>query len=683
MQTSVNVIEISRIMELTSAHEFNEELQRENNRLRDDLIAANAREDELRLQIQNLQIELTTKNQELEDLKGRLQIVDSIRSESEQTAQSALDEERFFHHQQMTKLKQELANLAEKHQKSNEEVASLKKELESAQKDAFAGKTQLENVLAKTSAAFSVNFGTIDEALAFVVARPHFEAQTSAELEKMKARVDKFKRKLKLQVGVIRESADEIKRLKAEKARLEMESTRTSKMFERELSRAEKEIDSIQRSNKRRMARMMENMKTVESITRIEPNMVVYRSPPVSVVPSKMEVDEEKQERVKDKLHNARARVSELESENKKWTKQNNELAQRIKELEAQNANLEMQRKCVEVNLNEANSQLQLLRETAQKSNEKKLWAKLKAARSRIGTDTATIEGLQKSIADMSVQIQELETKLAEEKVQATRMSLESKNQFEEKQVVVEPVAPVKEEITFRDCRVDGIPKEIEGDLVRILENQQMQASAKMKGVLQTVLSYDKRLLEDSEKAQTRARTELTCVNDSLTGFLSDVAQVVLGRQIDTKEFVDQASVRNELAGTIKATCEQAGHIDKCCQRIEALKAKNHKLTGKLQKYHRKLIESDCSSQIEKLASQIKDMRQTIANLEAQVSDLTMQRNGLQEAIEAQQKEFLEKIQVARTESLADYEAIINKLKARCSEQQATIQTISRQVSTL
>lgn len=108
----------------------------------------------------------------------------------------------------------------------------------------------------------------------------------------------------------------------------------------------EKEIDSLHRSNGRRIARMLENMRAVETITRVEPNMAVYRALLVSVVPSIAPEDEEKQERLKEKLHNAGLRVTELETDSMKWQKQNADLVRRVKDLESQDGNLETQRKC-------------------------------------------------------------------------------------------------------------------------------------------------------------------------------------------------------------------------------------------------------------------------------------------------------------------------------------------------
>ena len=58
--------------------------------------------------------------------------------------------------------------------------------------------------LRQTSTAFATQFSTVDDALAFVIARPHFEAQTTAELEKVKAKEAKYKRKLKSQAVALR-----------------------------------------------------------------------------------------------------------------------------------------------------------------------------------------------------------------------------------------------------------------------------------------------------------------------------------------------------------------------------------------------------------------------------------------------------------------------------------------------
>ena len=126
-----------------------------------------------------------------------MQIVDSVRNESEHTAISSLEEEHFFHHQ-------ELANLTEKQKEMAAETSSLNKQLEAAERDAFARKAQLDNNVSQTSTAFATQFSTVDDALAFVIARPHFEAQTTAELEKVKAKETKYKRKLKSQAVALR-----------------------------------------------------------------------------------------------------------------------------------------------------------------------------------------------------------------------------------------------------------------------------------------------------------------------------------------------------------------------------------------------------------------------------------------------------------------------------------------------
>ena len=670
--------------DFTGLHELNDDLQRENNKLKDELIAANAREDQLRLEIQNLQIELTAKKQEIEDLKGRIEIVDSIRTTSEKAVVSSLDEERFFHHQELTQLKQEIAKLKDKEQSLTNERTTLKKDIESAQKEAFDRKTQLDNVFSRLSIAFSMNFTTIDELVAFLAARPHFEAQQTAELEKMKSRESKLKHQLKKRVSVIRHCSSEIQRLNSEIDRLETASNKTSKRFERELSLAEKEIDSIHRSSERRIRRLQTNYENAKNLTQIPPNMLLYRSPPISVPPTPTNDDPDKLERTKDKLHKAMIQISELESENKNYRKKTDELAQKVKELESQNSNLEMQRKCIEVNLNEANSQLQLLRDNSQKSKERKLWVKLKAARSKASSDSATIEGLQKNILELNKQIECLESKLTEERVQLARLALESKpQQIEEQQTVVVEAPRPRDAITFRDCYVEGLPSEVESEIKQVVDNPQVQDSAKVRSILQSVVSHFRKLIDESESAYSKFRGEVDSVHDTVASFLIDLPLPIVGKSPDLKEFLGQANVRQELASRIKDACERSERLDECCERIAHLKKCTERLAGKLQKCRKNLAECDCSQELAKVTAQNRTMKDRITSLEAQVNDLAIQRNNLQETIESQQRELIQKVQAARTETLTDYEDIITKLKQRCSDQEAKIQNISRHISTL
>lgn len=665
--------------EIKSLTEFNSRLQQENNKLREDQITANARECELTSIIQRLNFELDHCKKDIDDLNSRILISDSLRSDAQKAAANSLHEEHFFRKQETGELKSTIAKLETQNRKLEEELATSKHISEKASNDAVFNESLLSKILSQSSLSFSTNFQTVDQLLAFLVAKPYFDAQRKSEFEKLKTRELDLKKKIRKYKARLEQSCLENEKLEQHIQQIQSDFKNKEQSFEREIENAEKEMLGIQKSHERKLTRLKQEFRNAQFLNK-KPRLYIYKEPTITIAPVKKEDD-----MLEEKLKIMKVHYKEAMRENEQLKDQIEAFVKNTKDLETMIANLEVQKSSIEINMAEANTQLEFLRNNTEagETERKNLKCKLKAAKKRSDADAQTIESQQRRIAELTSEVQLLHEKITHQSSQIHQLLVTKVEEpsHQPEPVKLEPVIvrPVSEELAFRDCYTDELPGELEGEIRRIIENDCLQTSSKLKNVMKSLASHFNHQIASLSKRLATHQSQADHVNTVLSDFIPSLASALLKEHLNADDFLVKSNMRARLLAAARKFSENSFTVARSRDAVEELQSENTRLTEKVKKYRHK--ERDGAQEILRLAAQSRTLQARTEQLEEQVRSLTAQKKELRESMEQEQREHAYMLQSLKEASTTEYEEMIEQLQKRCNEQRETIKTLSRQIS--
>jgi chromosome segregation ATPase len=648
----------------------NQRLQSENARFARELAAANESTARATETVRKLQAECAVLKQENDDLASRLAIADRLRADSAAAAATAQQEDRLLRLNEIDELEGHLTAANQKKQALEAELSATRKRLDQTVSELTSIKSQTAALLKLASQAFNEKFEFLDIFSAFIAARPHFDAQRELEAARLKSQEQIQKKRYRSQKAALRSARIEIERLERNVADLESSFRDQNNALKVQLTEKSKELKSLRKSHERELSRIETQARNAELLRTRKTRLFVYRAPTINIA-TPVPVGPALVDKLRDKLKLRSVEIRDLQQRNDSLSTDKAILTQRVGDLELDIRSLNVQLTAAQTQNSEAAKQLTFLRSTLDHSKEKSLTRKLKSERQRVESAEQALANQRQQVHDLGVSLQNAQEKnrLLANEIQDLRSQLESPAVIERR----EPPDP----ISFINCAVSGFPKGLESEARRILNSPDLQNSSKVKALVGLLCSFYEKQLATISSELTEKNLEFTAV---FADFIPSLTLLFLKRSISLEAFMSDPQSKHKLLSAMRLVCNSAASVPQIQTELQGVMNTNQALTSKLHKCKRKLRNQNAPEGLIRCSGEMQSLQDRIEELEGMVRGLTNERNRLEQALEAQRAEYLEKLQAAKSGSLGGYEEIVAQLKHTCAEQRETIRSLSRQI---
>jgi hypothetical protein len=270
-------------------------------------------------------------------------------------------------------------------------------------------------------------------------------------------------------------------------------------------------------------------------------------------------------------------------------------------------------------------------------------------------------------IAELGAALRSAQERIASQRAEMARV--------EAVPVAAEP-REAPDAVFFSDCAGD-LPAAVEPDLRRILNTPGMRNATKLRSVVRILRAFYQKQIDALNSELSEKVVGFTA---AFADFVQSCGMALLKREVCMDDFVADPGIKAKMLAALRTVCGHAASVYEMEKRVSDLEERNQSLTDKLRKYKRQVEDREADNELIRYSSEIEGMQARIIELENEVRQLTAERNRLQQAMEGQRREFLEKLQAAKSSSLGSYEEIIAQLKQRCGEQRETIRKLARQI---
>jgi hypothetical protein len=638
----------------------NDRLQRENSQLRDDLLSATERANRLTETIRTLTIESRSTQEENEDMKQRLALVEQMRSDAAAAVVSTQQEEAMIRLQAVSELKQVIA--ARTH-----EVETLKSELSIAREegrrhaeDAFTSQGRLNDIISRSSIAFNVPLNSLDELFAFLDTTPRETAQRSLDDQLAQERESVLVHHVRRLKSKLRTAKRELFAESEIIAGLQSDAEVQKAECEREIVGLSREVKSLRKLHERKAFRAEIEARNAQ-LSQPLPRLFLCRLPPTSIAPVKRE--NSATDKFRQKLRVKKVQIRGLLEQEAALRDEISRLNHRNSDLESEVSSLSDRVRTSDIAYSDSQQQLSFLRSTLEPNRrENRHESQLKRAKRRAETASQSVEAYRHQVEDLTQSLQKAQDRIIQLTFQLQKVHAEERSPPPPATVItkIESAPPPDlQRIGYRDVHTDEVPPECEPDLRQIAGNESLQCASKMRATIRVLCGYYQPLLSDLQSRLSASEETLAKMRAAFTDFIPKLSILLTNQRIQLDEFIEKPKAKVTLLNALKMACQP-------CQAL------GHPL---------KLDEPRTAHRTSTRAAKIRDFSSTPVG-----SEFTIQhpshRHFQREPIEDLPSDIGAVTRLHReVDHSNEYEEVIAQLKKRCADQRQTIHRLSRQIS--
>jgi hypothetical protein len=222
---------------------------------------------------------------------------------------------------------------------------------------------------------------------------------------------------------------------------------------------------------------------------------------------------------------------------------------------------------------------------------------------------------------------------------------------------VIEDQTRPKKKILLSDCELGPIQQEVAAKLREIFGNDSTKSSVK----LITAVKYLCEFYEGKLK-------ELGNQKLLLESFVGDLTLICFKKRMSLESFVSKSAIPERILNGLRQMISWKEESESAAKDLQMT---NRKLKSELKKVE-KQRDTVQNESMNRMSEKIKERDGKIGELQRKVDDLVREKSRLELGSERQRSG-----QIGKSDSIAEYEVLIEQLKRKCKDQKDAIENMS------